>query len=146
MKPPQAHDSRERGLGASRNTLFWLAVAISFPFITMYLSQSLLWLSSLAASTFAASSYPNVSTKLQGILDDAYQGPLYTYPTSLTQGIVPVRARIAQNRLQDLLLLERHSLSQRLLASCSGLLRHLCWVCQHRGRCLAREWNTARWT
>lgn len=33
---------------------------------------------------------PDVSQSLQDILNKAHQGPLYTYPTSLTQGIVPV--------------------------------------------------------
>ena len=33
---------------------------------------------------------PDVSLSLQDILNQAHQGPLYTYPTSLTQGIVPV--------------------------------------------------------
>ena len=32
---------------------------------------------------------PDVSTALQQILNQAHQGPLYTYPTSLTQDIVP---------------------------------------------------------
>lgn len=33
---------------------------------------------------------PNLSPGLQDILKQAHKGPLYTYPTSLTQGIVPV--------------------------------------------------------
>jgi hypothetical protein len=33
---------------------------------------------------------PDVSNSLQEILNKAHQGPLYTYPTSLTQGIMPV--------------------------------------------------------
>lgn len=33
---------------------------------------------------------PDVSPSLQDILDKAHKGPLYTYPTSLTQGIIPV--------------------------------------------------------
>ncbi|KAH8792693.1 hypothetical protein BGZ57DRAFT_750864 [Hyaloscypha finlandica] len=32
---------------------------------------------------------PDLSLSLQDILNKAHQGPLYTYPTSLTQGIVP---------------------------------------------------------
>ena len=59
----------------------------------MYLSRALLGLSSFATASLAAYSDPNVSTKLQDILNHAYQAPLYTYPTSLTQGIVPVRQR-----------------------------------------------------
>lgn len=32
---------------------------------------------------------PDLSSGLQDILDQAHQAPLYTYPTSLTQGIIP---------------------------------------------------------
>lgn len=32
---------------------------------------------------------PDVSTALQDILNQAHQAPLYTYPTSLTQGVIP---------------------------------------------------------
>ena len=32
---------------------------------------------------------PDVNPALQNILDQAHQAPLYTYPTSLTQGIIP---------------------------------------------------------
>ena len=32
---------------------------------------------------------PDVSPALQAILNKAHEAPLYTYPTSLTQGIVP---------------------------------------------------------
>ena len=32
---------------------------------------------------------PDVSPALQNVLDQAHQAPLYTYPTSFTQGIVP---------------------------------------------------------
>ncbi len=41
----------------------------------------------LAASVSALN--PNVSPALQKVLNQAYQPPLYTYPTSLTQGIIP---------------------------------------------------------
>jgi hypothetical protein len=41
----------------------------------------------LTAPTLAIS--PDVSSALQKILNQAHQGPLYTYPTSLTQGIIP---------------------------------------------------------
>ena len=43
----------------------------------------------LVAAPYAMASAPDVSTPLQQILNQAHQGPLYTYPTSLTQGIVP---------------------------------------------------------
>lgn len=40
-------------------------------------------------------SAPDVSVALQKILNQAHQGPLYVYPTSLTQGIIPVRADLS---------------------------------------------------
>ena len=43
----------------------------------------------LSAAPYALTLSPDVSTPLQQILNQAHQGPLYTYPTSLTQGIVP---------------------------------------------------------
>lgn len=46
-------------------------------------------LAALVAAQYARAVAPDVSTSLQQILDQAHQGPLYTYPTSLTQGIVP---------------------------------------------------------
>lgn len=46
-------------------------------------------LAALVAAQYAQAVAPDVSTSLQQILDQAHQGPLYTYPTSLTQGIVP---------------------------------------------------------
>lgn len=46
-------------------------------------------LSALLAAPYAVAVAPDVSTALQQILNQAHQGPLYTYPTSLTQGIVP---------------------------------------------------------
>jgi hypothetical protein len=46
--------------------------------------------SALAATVVSAVSQPDVSIQLQSILNQAHTG-LYTYPTSLTQGIVPVR-------------------------------------------------------
>lgn len=45
--------------------------------------------SALAAAPYAVAFAPDVSAALQQILNQAHQGPLYTYPTSLTQGIVP---------------------------------------------------------
>ncbi|RDW84992.1 hypothetical protein BP6252_02582 [Coleophoma cylindrospora] len=48
---------------------------------------------SLALAVTGAFAVENLSqdfsTSLEGILAQAHQGPLYTYPTSLTQGIVP---------------------------------------------------------
>jgi hypothetical protein len=50
----------------------------------------MLLLSTLAFLGFAsAQSDIPLSPKLDAILSHAQQGPLYTYPTSLTQGIVP---------------------------------------------------------
>ena len=46
-------------------------------------------LAALAAAPYANALAPDVSTSLQQFLNQAHQGPLYTYPTSLTQGIVP---------------------------------------------------------
>jgi hypothetical protein len=43
-----------------------------------------------------ASSVPDVSPSLQDILNKANQGPLYTYPTSLAQGIIPVSNTLDQ--------------------------------------------------
>jgi hypothetical protein len=34
--------------------------------------------------------HPDVPPSLQAILNKAHQAPLYTYPTSFTQGIIPV--------------------------------------------------------
>jgi hypothetical protein len=54
----------------------------------MYLTEALVGLGGIQVA-LASYQYPNVSTKLQSILNQEYQAPLYTYPTSLTQGIVP---------------------------------------------------------
>ena len=51
------------------------------------LSSSILAFASLLSSALTAN--PDVSPALQTILDKAHEAPLYTYPTSLTQGIVP---------------------------------------------------------
>ena len=61
-----------------------LTLAMAFTFSTLLLTLGVV-------GTLAASSMPDVSNSLQDILNKAHQGPLYTYPTSLTQGIVPVR-------------------------------------------------------
>jgi hypothetical protein len=42
---------------------------------------------------------PDVSNSLQEILNKTHQGPLYTYPTSLTQGIVPVSFAVSLIKL-----------------------------------------------
>ena len=54
--------------------------------LKMYLS-SVLSTFLLVSSAIAAS--PDVSPALQAILNNAHHAPLYTYPTSLTQGIIP---------------------------------------------------------
>ena len=46
-------------------------------------------LAAVVAAPYANAVAPDLSTSLQQILNQAHQGPLYTYPTSLTQGIVP---------------------------------------------------------
>jgi hypothetical protein len=58
----------------------------------------------------------DLSPALQSILRKAHTG-LYTYPTSLTQGIVPVRftSECFVVHLQANKSLEIHSLTQRLL-------------------------------
>lgn len=38
---------------------------------------------------------PDISPALQSKLDLAFQGPLYDYPTSFTQGIIPVCAGLS---------------------------------------------------
>ena len=55
--------------------------------IAMHFSTFLSSLTTL--STLTAQSYA-VSTSLQQILNNQYKEPLYTYPTSLTQDIIPV--------------------------------------------------------
>ena len=45
--------------------------------------------SALAIASVAAQSDIPLSKPLQSILSHAQQGPYYTYPTDLTQGIVP---------------------------------------------------------
>lgn len=56
---------------------------------TLFLACSILSLRSAGVQAEVAGN-PDVSTSLQQILDQAHKGPLYTYPTSLTQGIIPV--------------------------------------------------------
>lgn len=50
----------------------------------LYLTTALLGLS------VADTGIPDVNPRLQKILNLAHQGPLFDYPTSLTQGIIPV--------------------------------------------------------
>ena len=127
------------------DTLIWLMFGISIPVLVMYLSQTFLALSSTTViGALAAYTYPNVSINLQSILEKEYQPPLYQYPTSLTQGIVPVRelslsppVSLSNSRI------ERYPLSQRLLASCTCLHCHLRWVRKHRSRPVASQWVAA---
>lgn len=51
-------------------------------------SRKTVYLSAVLAAVAVAA--PDVSAALQKILDQAHQGPLYDYPTSFTQGILPV--------------------------------------------------------
>lgn len=54
-------------------------------------SPSFLLLSTLCTLSYAeVPGKPDVNPALQQILNQAHQGPLYDYPTSFTQGIVPV--------------------------------------------------------
>ena len=79
--------------------------------------SSVLLLSAGVVGTLA-SSYPapDLSLSLQDILNKAHQGPLYTYPTSLTQGIVPVSREyiLGVRDLEANKGLERNPFSQRL--------------------------------
>lgn len=59
--------------------------------LSTYLLLALAVTGSFASSTGAIPSDLDFSDSLQDILDKAHQGPLYVYPTSLTQEIVPVR-------------------------------------------------------
>ena len=52
----------------------------------MYLSSAL---TTILLVSPAIATNPDVSPALQTILNNAHQAPLYTYPTSLTQGIIP---------------------------------------------------------
>ena len=78
--------------------MFWKEERKSDPllvlFVVMAFILSILLFSAAVVETLA-STYPapDVSISLQDILNKAHQGPLYTYPTSLTQGIVPVSLR-----------------------------------------------------
>jgi hypothetical protein len=54
----------------------------------MFFRLRTVYLSAVLLGTAVAS--PDVSAALQKILDQAHQGPLYDYPTSFTQGILPV--------------------------------------------------------
>lgn len=64
--------------------------------IAMALVSTFLWLSSglfgVKVETVNAElpGHPEVPPTLQAILNKAHQAPLYTYPTSFTQGIIPV--------------------------------------------------------
>ncbi|KAL9100657.1 MAG: hypothetical protein Q9163_003984 [Psora crenata] len=53
----------------------------------MYMSPFILAVLVFSSASTCLSAFP---PPLQHILDNAYQGPLYAYPTSLTQGIIPV--------------------------------------------------------
>jgi hypothetical protein len=63
--------------------------SLNLTLVMAFISSTLL-LTLGVVGTLASSSVPDVSISLQDILNKAHQGPLYTYPTSLTQGIVPV--------------------------------------------------------
>lgn len=64
-----------------------LTVAMAF------LSPVLLVTVGVVGTLASSSRGPEVSNSLPDLLNKAHQGPLYTYPTSRTQGIVPVRLR-----------------------------------------------------
>ena len=73
--------------------LIFVSTALTFP--AMHFSRGIPLLSSLVPAF--ASSAPDLSTALQNIINEAHQPPLYTYPTSLTQGIIPVSGMIIRS-------------------------------------------------
>jgi hypothetical protein len=85
-----------------------LTLAMAFTFSTLLLTVGVVGI-------LAAASMPDVSNSLQDILNKAHQGPLYTYPTSLTQGIVPVRSLPSLHQITEFNeVLERNPFPQRL--------------------------------
>lgn len=47
-----------------------------------------------AAGAVDAAAIPDVSSTLQNILQNTHGSDLYTYPTDLTRGIIPVRHHV----------------------------------------------------
>ena len=92
-------------------------------------------------ATAIASSTPDVSNALQSILNKAHQG-IYDYPTSLTQGIVPVRrtARCIHALRLTHQSIEGNPQPQRLLARCALLQRPFGGSGIRRVRRLALQW------
>ena len=115
----------------------------------------------------------DISTTLQNILANTQGSDAYTYPTDLTRGIAPVsfqthttrrvsfRATVGKNNLPAPLIFrhipsplymvicltlspETDSLTQRLLAGCSLLLRPIRWLCLSRSGRLALQQHTLR--
>ncbi|TVY44982.1 Altered inheritance of mitochondria protein-like protein [Lachnellula subtilissima] len=58
-------------------------------FVSSSLALAWIVLSIATQGTLASPTPLDISPSLQEILNKAHQGPLYTYPTSLTQGIIP---------------------------------------------------------
>ena len=113
----------------------------------MYLSLGLvLGLSTHFTALLAAPTSPSVSPALQSVLNNAYQAPLYTYSTSLTQGIVPVYPlpSFPPNSKPLTSSIERNPLPQRLLAPRPPLYRAFRRLHEHRSRCLAGQWHPLR--
>jgi hypothetical protein len=67
-----------------------LNTVLAMAFISSSLLLSWFALGIARGGGVVAASAPDVSPSLQDILNKAHQAPLYTYPTSLTQGIIPV--------------------------------------------------------
>lgn len=80
----------EREMAVNRATA-WISASVLYP-TNLLNSARMHWsavLSLLCLVVAAIAASPAVSPSLQRILDRAHQAPLYTYPTSLTQGIIP---------------------------------------------------------
>lgn len=64
----------------------------------MRLQASSAALSSFLLARFCAAQIPDVSQSLQNILKNTHNSKLYTYPTDLTRGIVPVSPPLHHRR------------------------------------------------
>jgi hypothetical protein len=105
--------SGKRGLQfhiCDRYSLLILVMAVLSTIWYMSFTLLGLWNGVVLGEVVAA---PDLSLSLQDILNKAHQGPLYTYPTSLTQGIMPVSRKLARGlsvgevRTRGLICLER---------------------------------------
>lgn len=76
----------------------------------------------------------DISSSLQNILDNTHGSNLYTYPTDLTRGIIPVSPPVVPCMYTfNVLPPESHPFTQRLLAGRPLLLRPLVRLHLDRG-------------